>query len=486
MIFNSYIFILAYLPIVIMIYFFLKKYEKIQFSKIFLVLASVLFIAYKDIYSAIFLITSIIINYVFSLFIKKYSQNRTAKIVSTMGVVFNILLLLYFKYTIFVTDSLNKFVNTNFRVEEIIIPVGISFITFQQISYLVDLYKRKITDLNMLDYLLYISYFPKLVQGPIIKYHDFMGQVYNNEIKCDLNKMSYGIWLFAQGLAKKVLLADTFAKAVNWGIGPSIEHMTAIDALLVSLSFTFQIYFDFSGYTNMAIGVSKMLNMDLPDNFDSPYQSKSVLEFWKKWHITLTNFLREYLYFPLGGNRKGKIRSYINVMIVFIISGLWHGASWTYIVWGLLHGVAYSVNKLFFRQWEKLGDSFRWICTFTFINISWIFFRALSVSQAVDIIKKIIRMETLSISESLLECFKLPEIAYLSSHCEIFGQWIGQYHGIEMLLFFVLAFVISLNIKDKCIDRFKPTFLKYIGTVIFLFWSIISLSTVVDFIYGGF
>lgn len=486
MVFNSYIFILMFLPLVVGGYYLLQRVKINHIDKFFLIIVSLLFVLYSDVQSVVFLLLSSCVNYMLGMIIfKKYRNKRRGKIVSAIGIVFNIALLVYFKYTYFFIENLNKYVKLEFHIEEILLPLGISFFTFQQISYLVDIYRGKITDLCFRDYLLYIVYFPKFVQGPIVKYTDFMSSI-NKEKAIPLDNIAYGLWLFAQGLAKKVLLADVFAKAVSWGISISIDHMTALDAVIVVLSFTFQIYFDFSGYSNMAIGVSKMLNINLPDNFDSPYQAKSIIEFWKKWHITLTDFFREYLYFPLGGNRKGKVRGYVNVMIIFITSGFWHGSNWTYIIWGGLHGIAYCFNKMFYRQWEKMGELFRWLITFIFINVTWVFFRALSVSQACDILIKIVRMEELSISESLLQCFSLSEINFLSNRYEEFAAFIGQFHGFEMFIFLWIAIVIVLNIKDKCVLIFKPTIVKCVGTVIFLTWSIISLSTVVEFIYGGF
>lgn len=487
MVFNSYIFILAFFPLVVACSYLLQKLKMKQIWKVFIIITSLLFVLYSDTHSAVFLAFSACVNYILGILLYKWNKNkRIGQILSVAGVILNIGLLAYFKYTYFLVDNLSKYAKIEFQIEEILVPLGISFITFQQIAYLIDIYRGKIVDLQLVNYILYITYFPKLVQGPIVKYNDFILQVDTESKNSVSENMAYGLWLFAQGLAKKVLLADTFAKAVGWGIGISIEHMTALDAVIVVLSFTLQIYFDFSGYSNMAIGISKMLSIDLPDNFDSPYQAKSIIEFWKKWHITLTDFFREYLYFPLGGNRKGKIRAYVNVMIIFIASGFWHGADWTYIIWGFLHGLAYCLNKAFYKQWEKMGEVFRWLLTFIFVNVAWVFFRALSVSQACDILLKIMRMENLSISESLLQCYSLSEVSFLSNRFEGFAAFISQYHGIEMFVFLWIAITVSLNIKDRCVTVFKPTIIKCMGAIIFLSWSIISLSTVVEFIYGGF
>lgn len=486
--FNSYLFTLAFLPCVIVLYYVMQKIKQPQLAKSLILVSSLIFVGYAGVENLYFLILSMVVNFVLAVLLKKKMENvALSKLMVAIGVVFHLAILSYTKYSYFVADNLEKRAGIHWELSDIFVPLGISFVTFQQIAYLVDVYRGKIEKLDLMDYALYVTYFPKYIQGPIAKYPLFEQEINNEENrKFNSDNFAYGIWLFVTGLAKKVLLADVFSKAVSWGIGYSIDHMTAMDAILVMLSFTFQIYFDFSGYSGMAIGISKMLNIQLPDNFDSPYQSLSVVDFWKRWHISLTGFLREYLYFPLGGSRKGKVRYYINMFLVFFISGIWHGAAWTYIVWGALQGVAYCLNKAFHKQWNKMNQILQWFITFMFINISWLFFRALSVSQAIDIMKKIIRMESTAISEGLLNCFRIPEIAFLSGRIEKFAAFVASHRGIEMSAFMIVAFVLALSVKDKCVDKFKPTVMKCIATVIFFSWSVISFATVVEYIYGGF
>lgn len=485
--FNSYFFVLCFLPCVIFSYFLLQKCKAVNLAKILLITLSLYFISYAGVKNLIFLSFGIFVNFLIARIIKKDKDSNLKKIVFFLGIIVNVGILCYTKYSHFVVYNLEKRIGIHWEIEDIFIPLGISFVTFQQIAYLTDVYREKIEKINLLDYILYVVYFPKYIQGPIAQYSGFEKEINNPENgKFSSDNFAYGIWLFATGLGKKVLLADVFSKAVGWGIGYSIDHMTAMDAILVMLSFTFQIYFDFSGYSSMAIGISKMLNISLPDNFDSPYQSLSVIDFWKRWHISLTDFLREYLYIPLGGNKKGIVRYYFNMFLVFFISGIWHGAAWTYIIWGCLQGIAYCLNKAFYKQWEKINHVLQWILTFIFINISWLFFRALSVSQAVDILKKIGRMENTAISEGLLNCFRISEVSFLTNRYSWFATFVGEHRGIEMGIFFAVALILSLSMKDKCDVKFKPTVLKTAVTISLLFWSVISFSTVVEYIYGGF
>ena len=332
--FNSYIFILAFLPVVVVMYFALSRLPKIQSA--FLVLASFTFYAYAGMDALKWFICSIVINLVFVCLLRAkcggkvlqgiifgfLTYGKTAvkeqsgsglsdekgnyrKIVLTIGIAVNVLLLFYFKYLNFSIATVNALMKLDISPKDIILPLGISFFTFQQIAYLADSYRGVNSEYTLFDYIMYISYFPKLLMGPIVKPSTLISRFRDASArKLNLDNLIDGIQLFNIGLFKKVLLADTFARAVNWGFADP-NAATSMDLIIVMLSYTFQIYFDFSGYSDMAIGVSRMLNIELPMNFDSPYKSFSIREFWKRWHISLTQFLTEYIYIPLGGNRSG-------------------------------------------------------------------------------------------------------------------------------------------------------------------------------------
>ena len=274
---------------------------------------------------------------------------------------------------------------------------------------MVAVYKKEISSINAIDYLAYILYFPKLLMGPLMDPVDFIEQFNSPKLKnVDWNNIAYGIKIFSFGLFKKMLLADTFSKAVSWGFS-NIEAATSMDWILIMLFYTFEIYFDFSGYSDMAVGTSLMLNITLPINFDSPYKAVSIRDFWKRWHISLTKFLTKYIYIPLGGSRKGRIFTYLNTMIVFLVSGIWHGANWTFILWGLLHGAFSIFDRLIEKIPTKIFEPARWLATFLVINILWLLFRADSVQQWMDILKTIIGFSNTVVSDGLLNSFVIQE-----------------------------------------------------------------------------
>ena len=347
--FNSYYFILYFMPICLFLYYVGGRVKgKIKVYKLVLIVSSLfLFGCYgKD--SLLLLILSLITNYTF-IAVSKYI--RWKKLFMAIPIVVNILLLFYFKYLNFTIDSINSFFGTSLPLQSIILPIGISFFTFQQIAYIVAVYKGEVKP-GIIDYSCYILYFPKLVMGPLmdpVDFHEQINDVKVNQINVD--HIAYGIKIFSYGLLKKVLLADTFYKAVEYGFSNSGAN-SSMDWLLIMLFYTFEIYFDFSGYSDMAIGTSLLFNIKLPINFDSPYKALSIRDFWKRWHISLTKFFTKYIYIPLGGNRKGFLFTCLNTMIVFLVSGIWHGANWTFIVWGglmvcLVYPIALWKKKVF-------------------------------------------------------------------------------------------------------------------------------------------
>ncbi len=344
--FNSYIFILLFLPVFIFIYFQSCKVNS-SISKWILILGSFTFYFYAGWKSVVVLGCSMVFNFAMSVMISKFSLK---KLFLTSGIVGNMVLLLYFKYLNFFISNMNSIAHKEYPLKEIILPLGISFFTFQQIMYVVDVYRGDVI-INPVDYMAYILYFPKILMGPLHEPKEFIAQLNDDKIKCvNWDNIACGIRMFSFGLFKKVVIADTFAAAVNWGFG-NLDVATSADLALVMLFYTFEIYFDFSGYSDMAVGVSTMINISLPMNFDSPYQALSIRDFWKRWHLSLTHFFTKYIYISLGGSRKGEIRTYINMMIIFLISGLWHGANWTFLLWGGIHG-AINVFDRALEKWE--------------------------------------------------------------------------------------------------------------------------------------
>ncbi|MBA3661941.1 MAG: MBOAT family protein [Gammaproteobacteria bacterium] len=386
MLFNSFFYILIFLPGASLSYFLLANCVSFNAAKIFLVLASFLFYGWWNPIYLPLLILSILINYIIAHTIQSQDAPLTRKYFLVLGVLFNLGLLSYFKYTNFFVDNINIATNSHLFVSQIILPLGISFFTFTQIAFLVDFYRDKGKKYSVIDYCLFVSYFPHLLAGPIIHHAQMMPQFSNPENgKINYQNIYFGLALFIIGLTKKVVLADTFALFANDGYS-HVNDLNCMTAWITSLAYTFQIYFDFSGYTDMAIGASKLFNITLPRNFNSPYQALSIRDFWHRWHITLSHFLRDYLYIPLGGNRVSEIKINRNLILTFVLGGFWHGAGWTFIWWGLLHGLALSLQRLFGKLNFQLPNLLSWLITFNFINITWVFFRSATMQEATHIL----------------------------------------------------------------------------------------------------
>ena len=383
MLFNSYAFIFVFLPLVFFVYFFLNKKRLSNLAKAFLVSASLFFYAYWSVYYLPILLGGIVFNFLVSKFLAKHQS----KAILIFGIVCNLALLGYFKYADFLISNLNAIANTNLSLLHIALPLALSFVTFQQIAYLVDSYNKQTKENSFLNYCLFITFFPQLIAGPIVHHKEMMPQFANkfNLIK-NYKFIALGLFVFSMGLFKKSVVADIFSIFANAGF--DVEgNLTFLQAWATSLSYTFQLYFDFSGYCDMAIGLALLFNIRLPINFNSPYKALNIQDFWHRWHITLSRFLRDYIYIPLGGNRGGQSRTYLNLFLVFLIGGLWHGAAWTFVVWGALHGVAIVIHRCWQKLNFKLNKIIAWIITFNFVNFTWIFFRAKSFKDAMRVIR---------------------------------------------------------------------------------------------------
>ena len=458
MLFNSYVFIFAFLPLVFFVYFFLNKKRLSTLAKAFLVSASLFFYAYWSVYYLPILLGSIVFNFLVSKFLAKH-QSKTILI---FGIVCNLTLLGYFKYADFLISNLNAIANTNLGLLHIALPLALSFVTFQQIAYLVDSYNKQTKENSFLNYCLFITFFPQLIAGPIVHHKEMMPQFANkfNLIK-NYKFIALGLFVFSMGLFKKSVVADTFSIFANAGFDVE-RNLTFLQAWATSLSYTFQLYFDFSGYCDMAIGLALFFNIRLPINFNSPYKALNIQDFWHRWHITLSRFLRDYIYIPLGGNRGGQGRTYLNLFLVFLIGGLWHGAAWTFVVWGALHGFAIVIHRCWQKLNFKLNKIIAWIITFNFVNFTWIFFRAKSFEDAMKVIRGM-----------------------------FFGEFKIDVNYLEMF-FIVLAFLVVLLFKNSmqiAFDKkFKFTIWQIFATSFFLFISILAirLNNASEFLYFRF
>lgn len=487
MLFNSYIFILTFLPATWGTYFLLNSRMYYKAAQIFLIMSSLIFYGFYNWHYLLVITGSIIVNYVIAV-LGHFLKNRASEArgghgrpVIILGIIFNIGILFYFKYMNFFLHNINILFYQDFKIMQIALPLGISFYTFQQISFLIDTYKENII-YKFEDYAEFVCFFPQLIAGPIVS-HDMIAQFQDDKRKkISFDNISRGLFLFSTGLFKKIIIADTFAKAADWGFS-NIGAMTGLDAIIVMLGYTFQIYFDFSGYSDMAVGLASMFNIDIPVNFNAPYTADSIIDFWKRWHITLGKFLREYIYYPLGGNRKGRFRTFCNLFIVFLVSGIWHGANWTFIVWGIIHGIANIFNRIFINIWEKIWRWLRCICTFTFVSFTWIVFRAESIKQVGAFIQKIFANFSLQVTHELADCFVLPEINFFIAVLRIQSS-VADY--IVMGFMILIAFGIIVKIKPFSQQRFQSKISNLLGAIVCLVWSVLSLADNAIFIYFEF
>lgn len=378
MVFSSLIFLCVFLPLVIIGYFLMPQKVK----NLFLLLVSWFFYTWGNSIYVVVLWISILINYITALAIQKADAKvNWRRIALVAGIVLNLGMLFYFKYFNFAIDNLNHFFNAGLPNATIILPIGISFFTFEGLSYIIDVYKRRVkADKNLFHIALYISLFPQITSGPIIKYRDISAQLVNH--KASVASFAEGIQRFILGLGKKVLIANVLGQTADKIFTAAATGIDTPTAWLGILCYTLQIYFDFSGYSDMAIGLGRMFGFKYMENFNYPYISKSITEFWRRWHISLSTWFRDYLYIPLGGNRTGNV--YLNLLIVFCVTGIWHGAAWNFIAWGLLHGIFIVLERVLIKRnlYDKIPALIRWVYTIFVLMMSWVLFRAAGFSAA--------------------------------------------------------------------------------------------------------
>ncbi|WP_026506857.1 MBOAT family O-acyltransferase [Butyrivibrio sp. MC2013] len=487
MIFNSYIFILLFLPLALAVWRVIGRKMPGQ-SRVWLLLASLIFYGYASAYYLLLLMGTILVNYAFVRMIRKARSEirpKGAARLLTGGVAINIALLIYFKYMNFFRDIAGSITGVDIPVFKIMLPLGISFYTFSQIAFLVDSYRGETDDVTFGEYALYISYFPKLIQGPISLWSDLKAEIRRPAPAAyDWDKASRGLGLFSIGLGKKMLIADTLGKAVDLGM-LDVHGLYSLDVWAVMIAYSFQIYFDFSGYCDMASGVSLLFGIELPVNFDSPYKALSISDFWKRWHMTLTSFFRKYLYFPLGGSRKGKARTYLNMIIVFLLSGLWHGASMTFVLWGLLHGVFQVLHRIFARIYDRLPAFIRWILTFLTVSSLWLLFRAGSIADWAYMMGKAFRLRYWVMHEEIAMVFRIPRLRTVLS---AIGMSYSDMDVYMLCTYAALALCLLLCLIPENSQRrqFKNSPLGLTACLIILTVCILKMSSVTAFLYFNF
>ena len=498
MLFNSYIFIFLFLPLALLGWYGLNKIKAYELAKLYIAGMSLWFYGYFNVYYLAIIVISILLNYLLSFGIQFCHTEKTQKMALWTGVLFNLGILFYFKYYDFFFENINAVFGTNVALRNIVLPLGISFFTFQQLSFVIDRAKGKAGHYSFINYLTFVTFFPQLIAGPIVLYKEMMPQFEDtrNRAFC-AESFAEGISIFSIGLGKKVLLADVLAIPVNYGFEQN-AFLDTPTTLLVVLAYTFQIYFDFSGYSDMAIGLGKMFHIDLPVNFNSPYKACSVKELWQRWHMTLSRFFIQYVYIPLGGSRKGKLHTIWNTFLVFFLSGLWHGANWTYVAWGSMQGLLVIWDNLGIigvnGAKEKIPAKIHipgwlgWIFTFGFFNLSLIFFGSKDMASALQMFQNIKMWKNTGYLPKLCAKLDIPEFYMIKQAINMVRPEFLSTAYVLLFLFLLLisAFIISRKntLQMVAANPYRKTLC--IWVVIIFVWSVISFSQVSTFIYFNF
>lgn len=504
MLFNSYIFIFLFLPITLFGWHTLNHIKKHNLAIWFLSVMSLLFYGYFNISYSIILIGSIIFNFcISSLFQKCDSSIVKRRLLLIVGLVINLGILGYFKYYDFFIANINSLFNLSFNMKNILLPLGISFFTFQQISFVVDRYRNNAPHYSFSKYTAFVTFFPQLIAGPIVLHSELVPQFEDlSKKKFNSNKFREGICFFVIGLSKKMLIADLLAYPVNFAFD-NIAMLDVPSSIIIIVAYAMELLFDFSGYSDMAIGLGKMFGVELPVNFNAPMRAVSVKDFWNRWHITLGRFFTTYVYIPLGGSRKGFSRLLLNTMIVFSLSGLWHGADWTFVIWGLLQGVAICINNIWTRKIKasissikkstsnKLNVTKNIICTFitfSYFCFTLIFFRSNNISDAILYLKRMFSGQHYKFYYTLSKQIIFPEGYIIQKYLEMNTKGYEAYFlfGIFIIILLIaLLFAFGKPYSEKIKSRKFGT--AYALLISFLFaWCVISLGSVSTFLYFNF
>ena len=407
MLFHSVQFMFIFLPITFAGYYLIAARFRKNWGLEWLIVASLFFYAYWDPRYLALIIISILFNFYIA---KVICRTRSKKILA-LGVGVNLSALIFFKYTNFLTENIHTYLDARLPVTQIILPLGISFFTFQKIAFLVDSYKDEAKEYSLVKYSFFVTFFPQLIAGPIVHHKQIVPQL--DEIKnrkMNSSHLLQGMLIFGVGLSKKILIADYFGRTATPLFITAFQGspLSTSYSWLAALSYTFQLYFDFSGYTDMAIGLALLFNLNLPINFNSPYKALSISDFWRRWHITLSTFLRDYLYIPLGGNRNGRLRTYRNLFLTMLLGGIWHGAGWTFLIWGSWHGFLLVLQNKFLGNWvpqNKMARTLSWGVTFLAVVVGWVFFRAQNISTAFLILRSMFEFQAGGPSDSIRHQF---------------------------------------------------------------------------------
>jgi len=461
MVFSSLLFLFIYFPIVLLVYYS----SPIKWRNVILLLFNIVFYSWGEPIYILLMMVSIGIDYLLGLMLEKNRENtRKSKLIVISSIGFNIGLLIFFKYTDFIIENLSHIRGLE-QLEPLglALPIGISFYTFQKLSYIIDVYRQESKpQKNFVTFATFVTLFPQLIAGPIIQYRDLDSQLEKREYKIEV--FASGVTIFVVGLGKKVLLANNIG--ILWEVyqATNLQELSVVGAWIGALAFTFQIYFDFSGYSDMAIGIGRMLGFEFKPNFNYPYCARSITEFWRRWHISLSSWFRDYVYIPLGGNRKGKSRWLFNILLVWMATGLWHGASWNFLLWGFYYGILLIVEKVFLTKWlEKIPRVFSHFYTMFLVIIGWIIFAMEDIRMGLAYLGKM---------------FGLGETSFI--------QEVDLYYLRNYMIMLILVIFGSLPL-GKIVIKKMPEKQKFIVTVVgMLFILFLSTGYLVDSTYNPF
>lgn len=489
MLFNSWEFILLFLPCSLLGFFLLSHRGLTLGGKIWLMVVSLIFYGYWNPSYLPLMLFSILFNYQMgNMILTAKPKSNQAKVFLGVGIGVNLLIIGYYKYANFFLNSFGS----NLRLTEVILPLAISFYTFTQIAYLVDVYRGETreTPSDLIDYSLFVVFFPQLIAGPILRHDQLIPQLKQpGRFKLSQQNLALGLSLFTLGLGKKVLIADHLSPWVSMVFSHS-QEVVFIEAWVGVLAYTFQLYFDFGGYSDMAIGLGLLFNINLPVNFNSPYKATSISDFWRRWHITLSHFLRDYLYIPLGGNRRGKIRHYANLWLTMLLGGLWHGAGWTFVLWGGLHGIYLCVNHTWSKLNKPLPGWLGWGLTFLAVVIGWGLFRAESLSEGMAIAQTLMGLNGIILPGEAGG--KLGIITHLGIQLQSWTQLpylpvVWERKSLSILILVILTIVVTLTPNtQEIMTKFQPNWRWALVIGLLASLSLLSLNRVSEFLYFQF
>jgi len=474
--FNSYEFIFVFLPISLFIYFYLNHKRLTNLSKIWLVFASLFFYSWWNITYLPLILTSVLFNYAIANAMAnndKFKNTISKKTLFQIGLIFNIGLLAYFKYADFFISNTNSLINTNIALLGLALPLAISFFTLQQIAFLSDSYEGLAKEKNFLDYAVFVTFFPQLITGPIVYHKEMMPQFASIRSKIiNYKNIAIGFTIFSFGLFKKVVLADGVAAYATpvFNEAETSNMLSLFEAWGGSLAYTFQLYFDFSGYTDMAIGAALLFNIRLPINFNSPLKSYGIIEFWQRWHITLSHFITAYIYTPIvrSFNQLTFHKAMFVTLITFFIAGLWHGASWMFVIFGTLHGLGLVINQYWRKTKIKINKPLAWFITFNFVNITLIFFRAESIDGAENILSGMAGLQGIVLPETYLPYFN--NILNIGDYLVTIGWQFENpefFYGMKGVVFLTILLLIAIMMPNvqQIMNHYHPTLESYHGEI---------------------